>query len=69
MKHYSFDADLRSVLQRLAATHRSAAPARSVEPVPSAKVIAFRRHAVQPRIEIAHIALRRKRGETLDAMT
>ena len=69
MKHYSFDADLRSVLQRLAATHRPAAPARSVEPVPSAKVIAFRRHAVQPRIEIAHIALRRKRGETLDAMT
>lgn len=69
MKHYSFDADLRSVLQRLAPTHRSAAPAGSVEPVPLAKVIAFRRRAVQPRIEIAHVALRPNRGETQDAMT
>jgi hypothetical protein len=69
MKHYSFDADLRSVLKRLAATHRPTSPTRPVEPVFSAKVSAFRRHAVQPRIEIAHIALRRNRGETQDAMT
>jgi hypothetical protein len=69
MKQYSFDADLRSVLKRLAATHRPATPARAAEPVFSAKVIAFRRRAVQPRIEIAHVTLRPNRGETQDAMT
>jgi hypothetical protein len=69
MKHYSFDADLRSVLIRLTATHRPATPAMITQPVLPANVIAFRPRTVQPRIEIAHVALRRNRGEQHDAMT
>jgi hypothetical protein len=69
MKHYSFDADLRSVLRRLAASHRPATPARITQPGAPKQVIAFRSRTVQPRIEIAQVALRRNRGETRDAMT
>ena len=69
MKQYFFDADLMSVLRRLAATHRPATPAKITQPALPAQVIAFQPRTVQPRIEIAHVALRRNRGETHDAMT
>lgn len=72
MKQYSFDADLRSVLKRLGAARprgTSAATSQPVQPAMPGKVIAFRPQALQPRLELAHVALRRNRSETHDAVT
>jgi len=71
MMQYSFNADLISVLQRLA-TNRPAgtSPASSEgQPVIRAKLIPFRQGTQQPRLEIAHVALRRRSHESRDAMT
>jgi hypothetical protein len=66
MKPYSFDADLRSVLRRLAAAKSPAAmPVDDPHSVPCGKVVAFPLRPRQPRIELAHVALRRNR----DAVT
>lgn len=63
MMQYSFNADLRSVFQRLAATNRtSVAPARPSQiSAPQARVITFRPGTQQPRLEIVHVALRPNR--------
>ena len=69
MIQYSFNADLRSVFQRLAVANRtSAAPARQQQNLtPQARVIPFRPGTQQPRLEIARVALRRNRWH--DAVT
>lgn len=63
MIQYSFNADLRSVFQRLALANRtSIAPARQAQDSkPQARVIPFRPGMPQPRLEIAHVALRPNR--------
>ena len=70
MLQYSFDANLRSVLQRLAATwpaEPSAAKSAN-QPDPGAKVIPIRQGIQQPRLEMAHVALRRRSHENHDAV-
>ena len=71
MLQYSFDADFRSVLQRLASTWPTKTyQARSTnQPSSRAKLIPFHRSGQQPRLEIAHVALRQRSHETRDAMT
>jgi hypothetical protein len=71
MIQYSFDADLRSVLQRLAATRPSGTRS---SPAPdatrsTAKLIRFHARREQPRLEIARVALRQRRYEGHGAMT
>jgi hypothetical protein len=66
MRNESFNADMRSVFQRLAAA-RAAAEAR--RPAPNAKPHAPQAASRQPRLEIAHVALRRSAREAHDAMT
>jgi hypothetical protein len=69
MLQYSFDADIRSVLQRLASiwpTKTSRAIVAN-QPGSRAKLIPFHRSEQQPRVEIAHVALRRRWLETHDA--
>jgi hypothetical protein len=71
MLQYSFDADFKSVLQRLASawpTGTSAARSTN-QPSPRAKLIPFHRSGQQPRLEIAHVALRQRSHEASDAMT
>ena len=71
MLHDSFDADLRSVLQRLAVTRPAGSPGHkgAVQPVSGAKLIPFRKGEQQPRLEIARVALRRNACEIRDVMT
>lgn len=70
MKHDSFNADLRSVFQRLAATRQaSAMPDCRNDTTMRAKLIPFQPRALQPRLEIAHVALRPGRREAPDAAT
>jgi hypothetical protein len=70
VKQYSFNADLRSVFQRLAATKpASTTPVSGSDAASRAKLIAFQPRALEPRVEIAHVALRRSRHETRDAAT
>lgn len=70
MLQYSFDADLRSVLQRLAAARPAGtSPAKGGNQQDSrAKLIPFRQGTQQPRLEIAHVALRRRSHQTRDAV-
>lgn len=69
--HYSFDADLRSVLRRLAASENAgAAPENEPgKPAAEAKPAAPRPTGPQPRLEIAHVALRQQRHEIHNAVT
>jgi tellurite resistance protein len=71
MLQYSFNADLRSVLRRLASTMQACTTAstRSEQPAPQEKRRLLHTAAQQPRLEIAHIALRRRPNETHDAAT
>lgn len=71
MLQYSFNADLMLVLERLAASKPASAPQRGsvIELAPRSNVIPFPPAALQPRLEIAHIALRRYSNETHDAVT
>lgn len=66
MVQYSFNADLRSVFQRLAAAQRGSQSGKLANlprriPLPPA--------VRQPRIEIAHVALRQKVREVRGSMT
>ena len=71
MLQYSFNADLRSVLRRLASTMPDSptASTRSEQPAPQAKRRLLQTAAQQPRLEIAHIVLRRRPHKTHDAAT
>jgi hypothetical protein len=66
MTRYSFNADLRLVLQRLAAAN-AAGPAE--EPAASAKPVSCQTAARQPRVEIANVALRKEAHDSHDAVT
>lgn len=70
MVKYSFNADMQSVFQRLAVAHRDRPlQAAAIEnPANAASVIPFQPGARQPRLEIAHVALRRGRFESHDAV-
>jgi hypothetical protein len=71
MVKYSFNADLRCVFQRLAAARPGApAPAANTEsPANAPKVIPFRAGTLQPRLEIARVALRRDHDDQCEAVT
>ena len=70
MVRYSLNADMLSVFQRLAAAHRgTAAPATRSEEPNAAAAASVRPAAQQPRVEIAHVALRRSQYETREAVT
>lgn len=71
MVKYSFNADIRSVFQRLAVAHQGtpAPTAKTEGRLKAASVIPFRPGAQQPGLEIAHVALRRSRYEPRDAVT
>ena len=66
MQSYSFNADLRSVFQRLAAAN---ADGSARKPVASAKPSQSQPGAREPRVEIAHVALRRNAHDARDAVT
>jgi hypothetical protein len=70
VKHYSFNADLTSVFQRLAA-RRPAGPtlvARN-DAASETKTNSLEYGALQPRMEIADVTLRQSRDDTRDAVT
>jgi hypothetical protein len=69
MLQYSFDADFRSVLQRLASIWPTKTSGTKVanRPGSRAKLIQFHRSGQQPRLEIAHVGLRRRSREAHDA--
>ena len=70
MVKYSLNADMLSVFQRLAAAHRgTGAPATRSEEPHAATAASVRSAAPQPRVEIAHVALRRSQSETREAVT
>lgn len=66
MRNESFNADMRSVFQRLAAARPTADAQR---PAPGPKPRAPQPPLRQPRLEIAHVALRRSARAAHDAMT
>lgn len=66
MKSYSLHADLRSVFQRLAAANANRPAAKPVDKAGPSRV---QPAADQPRVEIAHVALRQNGRETRDAVT
>jgi hypothetical protein len=68
VKHYSFDADLRSVFQRLAATKRATDAAASMRAATSRTgQIPIQPRLLQPRLEIAHVALRESTAKRRDS--
>jgi len=71
MVKYSFNADMSCVFERLAVTHRGTpAPSdRAESPRNATRVIPFEPAKPQPRIEIAHAALRPSHGEPREAVT
>lgn len=71
MVKYSFNADMRCVFERLAAANRdTSAPTAGMEaPRNAARVIPFEPAEPQPRLEIAHVALRRSHDELREAVT
>ena len=71
MVKYSFNADMSCVFERLAVAHRgTSTPSDGAEsPQNAASVIPFAPAKPQPRIEIAHVALRQSHGESREAVT
>lgn len=71
MVKYSFNADMSCVFERLAAAHRGTSTPRAGADTPrnATRVIPFEPAKPQPRLEIAHVALRRSHDEAREAAT